>query len=220
MSELADLLSPEDATAGTRDESATQTELLETGSLQRSIEALLFVASESLSIDRLAKLTHATQVEVAATLARIQEDFAERGVVVREIAGGYRFASSPAARDVVEAYLLPPKTNLSPAAMETLAIVAYMQPATKGELEGVRGVNVDSVVSTLLDRRFIAEAGRRETPGRPMTYKTTPEFLESFGLRSLGELPAVELETEMPVPLSLPLAEAAPAAAKTNADEA
>ena len=201
-------------------ETATQTELLETGSLQRSIEALLFVASESLSIERLAKLTHASHVEVAETLAKIQGEFAERGIVVREIAGGYRFASSPAARDVVEAYLLPPKTNLSPAAMETLAIVAYMQPVTKGEIEGVRGVNVDSVVSTLLDRRFIGEAGRRDTPGRPMTYKTTAEFLESFGLRSLGELPSVDLEKELPVALALPLAEAAPPAAKTASDEA
>lgn len=199
---------------------ATQPELLETGSLQRSIEALLFVASESLSIERLAKLTRATHVEVAATLAKIEADFAERGIVVREIAGGYRFASSPAARGVVETYLLPPKTNLSPAAMETLAIVAYMQPVTKGEIESVRGVNVDSVVSTLLDRRFIVEAGRRDTPGRPMTYKTTQEFLESFGLRSLQQLPNVDLEAELPMALSLPLPEATAAAAKTVADEA
>jgi segregation and condensation protein B len=205
--------------AGEAGEAATQPELLETGSLQRSIEALLFVASESLSIDRLAKLTHASHVEVAETLAKIQADFAERGIVVREIAGGYRFASSPAARDVVEAYLLPPKTNLSPAALETLAIVAYMQPVTKAELEGVRGVNVDSVVSTLLDRRFISEAGRRDTPGRPMTFKTTPEFLESFGLRSLAELPRVDLEKEMPVALTLGLPEAADAAANTKPDE-
>jgi segregation and condensation protein B len=201
-------------------DAATQPELLETGSLQRSIEALLFVASESLSIERLVKLTHASHVEVAGTLAKIQADFAERGIVVREIAGGYRFASSPAAREVVEAYLLPPKTNLSPAAMETLAIVAYMQPVTKAEIEGVRGVNVDSVVSTLLDRRFITEAGRRDTPGRPLTYKTTPDFLESFGLRSLGELPNVDLETELPVALTLPLPEPAPAPAKTASDEA
>jgi segregation and condensation protein B len=200
-------------------DAATQPELLETGSLQRSIEALLFVASESLSIERLAKLTRASHVDVARTLAKIQADFGERGIVVREIAGGYRFASSPAARDVVEAYLLPPKTNLSPAAMETLAIVAYMQPVTKGEIEGVRGVNVDSVVSTLLDRRFIAEAGRRDTPGRPMTYKTTPEFLESFGLRSLGELPHIDLETELPLALALPLAEPATVAAKSLVHE-
>ncbi|MGH7756280.1 MAG: SMC-Scp complex subunit ScpB, partial [Vulcanimicrobiaceae bacterium] len=145
-----------------------QPELLETGDLQRSIEALLFVAGESISIERIAKLTGAAHVEVAAALARIGEAYAERGVVLREIAGGYRFASSPAARPVVEAYLLPPKTNLSPAAMETVAIVAYLQPATRAEIEAVRGVNVDSVVATLLDRRFITEAGRRETPGRPM----------------------------------------------------
>ena len=183
-----------------------QTELVETGELRRSLEALLFVAAEALSIDRLATLTGATHVEVAEALARLSEEYAERGVVIREVAGGYRFASSPAVRTVVEAYLLPPKTNLSPAAMETLAIVAYLQPATKAEIEAVRGVNVDSVVATLLDRRFIVEVGRRELPGRPMEYKTTPEFLESFGLRSLSELPPVDLDAEtveLPLPMEL-----------------
>ena len=105
-----------------------QPELIETGELQRSLEALLFVASESLSIDALAKLTGASHVEVAEALQKLSEEYAERGIVVREIAGGYRFASSPAARVVVEAYLLPPKTNLSAPAMESLAIVAYLQP--------------------------------------------------------------------------------------------
>jgi segregation and condensation protein B len=179
-----------------------QPELIETGELQRSLEALLFVASESLSIDALAKLTGASHVEVAEALQKLSEEYAERGIVVREIAGGYRFASSPAARVVVEAYLLPPKTNLSAPAMESLAIVAYLQPVTKGEIEAVRGVNVDSVVSTLLDRRFILEAGRREVVGRPIEYRTTPEFLESFGLRSLAELPPVDLDAET---LELPL---------------
>ena len=125
--------------------------------------------------------------------------------MLREVAGGYRFASSPAARSVVEAYLLPPKTNLSPAAMETLAIVAYTQPVTKADLEAVRGVNVDSVVATLIDRRFIVEAGRREVPGRPIEYRTTADFLESFGLRSLDELPPVDLESqalELPLPIA------------------
>ena len=182
-----------------------QPELLATGDLRRTIEAVLFVAGESLTIERLAKLTGATLVEIAEALAGIGETYAERGVVLREIAGGYRFASAPSARAAVEAYLLPPKTSLSPAAMETLAIVAYLQPATRAEIEAVRGVNVDSVVATLLDRRFIAEAGRRETPGRPMTYKTTPEFLEAFGLRSLAELPLVDLEANLAVELRLPI---------------
>jgi segregation and condensation protein B len=189
-----------------------QTELIETGGLQRSLEALLFVASESLSIDALVKLTEATHVEVAETLQKIAEEYAERGMVLREVAGGYRFATSPAAKAAVEAYLLPAKTNLSPAAMETLAIVAYLQPVTKPEIEGVRGVNVDSVVSTLLDKRFIAEVGRRDVVGRPMEYRTTPEFLESFGLRSLSELPPVDLDAEaleIPLPIATqPVAEA------------
>lgn len=173
-----------------------QTELIETGSLLRSLEALLFVASEALSIDALARLTGAGHVEVAQTLQALAETYAERGIVLREVAGGYRFATSPAARAVVEAYLKPAKTSLSPAAMETLAIVAYLQPATRAEIEAVRGVNVDSVVNTLVDRRFIVEAGRRDVAGRPLEYRTTPEFLESFGLRSLAELPPVDLEAE------------------------
>ncbi len=180
-----------------------QPELIATGELERSIEALLFVAGESLSIDKLARLTQSPHVDVTRALAAIAETYAERGIVLREVAGGYRFASSPAARAVVETYLLPPKTTLSPAAMETLAIIAYLQPATKAEIEAVRGVNVDSVVTTLLDRRFIAEAGRREVVGRPLEFKTTAEFLESFGLRSLTELPRVDFDA--PVELALPM---------------
>ena len=106
-------------------------------------------------------------------------------------------------REVVEAYLLPPKTTLSTPALEALAIVAHMQPVTKGEIEAIRGVNSDSVVSTLLDRGLIAEAGRKDVVGRPMTYKTTPLFLESFGLRSLDDLPQLELEPGQPLELNL-----------------
>ena len=197
-----------------------QTELIETGALQRSLEAVLFVASEALSIDALVKLTDASHVEVAETLQRIAEEYAERGLVLREVAGGYRFSTSPAARAAVEAYLLPAKTNLSPAAMETLAIVAYLQPVTKPEMEAVRGVNVDSVVSTLLDKRFIVEAGRRDVVGRPMEYRTTPEFLESFGLRALSELPPVDLEAEtleIPLPIATQaVAEEEPSASSTR----
>ena len=171
--------------------------------LQRPIEALLFVASEALSIQQLAKLLDEEEAEVAAALARIEAEYGERGIVLREIAGGYRFATSPLARDVVEAYLLPPKTSLSTPAMEALAIVAHVQPVTRGEIESIRGVNSDSVVSTLLDRGFIAEAGRKDVVGRPMQYKTTPFFLESFGLRSLDDLPELELEPGQPLEFPL-----------------
>jgi segregation and condensation protein B len=180
-----------------------QPDLLGTATLQRDIEALLFVASEALSIKELAKLTGAEQSDVTLALQQVDQDFAERGVVLREIAGGYRFASAPAARAAVEAYLLPPKTNLSPAALETLAICAYMQPVTKGEIEGIRGVSADSVIATLVDRRFLTESGRKDVPGRPILYKTTDEFLEAFGLRSLEELPPVDLDSTAPVELAL-----------------
>lgn len=171
--------------------------------LRRPIEALLFVAGEALTIKQLAKLTHAEESHVAATLARLEEELADRGIVVREVAGGYRLATAPEAREVVEAYLLPAKTTLSAPALETLAIVAYQEPVTKSEIEAIRGVASDSVVSTLLDRGLIVDAGRKDVVGRPTLYKTTPEFLESFGLRSLNDLPPAELEPGQPLELEL-----------------
>ncbi len=171
--------------------------------LQRPVEALLFVASEALSIARLAKLLNAQEREIAAVIQRIESDYADRGIVVREVAGGYRFATAPLAREAVEAYLLPPKTSLSTPALEALAIVAHLQPVTRSEIESIRGVNSDSVVSTLLDRALIAEAGRKDVVGRPMQYRTTPFFLESFGLRSLEDLPDLELDPGQPLELDL-----------------
>lgn len=187
--------------------------------LQQPVEALLFVASEPLSIKQIAKLARAEEIEVAATLQQIATDYTDRGIVLREVAGGYRFATSPLARDAVEAYLLPPKTSLSIPALETLAIVAHMQPVTKSEIEAIRGVNSDSVVSTLLDRNLIAEAGRKEVIGRPMQYKTTAFFLESFGLRSLDDLPELELEPGQPLELNLLAPEAGAAEESAAADE-
>jgi segregation and condensation protein B len=187
------------------DEAPVQAELLDTGALQRNIEAVLFVASEALSIKKLATLTGADEPSVTMALQRIDADFAERGIVLREVAGGYRFASAPGARAAVEAYLLPPKTTLSPAALETLAIVAYNEPVTKGQIEEIRGVGADSVIATLLDRRFIMESGRKESPGRPMLYKTTPEFLEAFGLNSLDDLPAVDFDAPQSSQVELPM---------------
>ncbi|HVS46708.1 MAG TPA: SMC-Scp complex subunit ScpB [Verrucomicrobiae bacterium] len=171
--------------------------------IRRPIEALLFVAGEPLTIKQIVKLTRASDIAVATALARIGEDYNDRGVVLRQIGGGYRFASAPMARDVVEAYLLPPKSNLSTPALEALAIVAHRQPVTKGEIESIRGVNSDSVVSTLLDRGLIVEGPRKDVIGRPMTYKTTTLFLESFGLHSLEDLPELELEPGQPLELDL-----------------
>jgi segregation and condensation protein B len=186
-----------------------QPELVETGELRRKIEALLFVASEALSIKKIAQLCGAEEMEVTTALAEIEGEYAERGIVVRKIAGGFRFATAASTREVVETYLLPPKTTLSPAALESLAIVAYNEhlegmPTTKADIESVRGVSADSVVQTLLERGFIEESGRKEVPGRPILYKTTAEFLEAFGLVSLDELPKIDFGTQAPE-LSLPI---------------
>ena len=186
-----------------------QAELIETGGLRRSLEALLFVASEALTIKQLAKLTGAEEIEVTRAIAEIEGEYAERGIVVRKVAGGYRFATAPSTREVVETYLLPPKTTLSPAALETLAIVAYNEhlegmPTTKAEIEAIRGVSADSVIATLLERGFIAESGRKDVVGRPILYRTTSEFLEAFGLLSLEDLPNVDLGSQA-VELSLPM---------------
>ncbi len=180
--------------------------------VQAPIEALLFVASEALDAKRIAKLTGEDERAVALALQTLEERYSNGGVVLRQVAGGYRFATASNVRDVVEAYLLPPKTTLSTPALEALAIVAHMQPVTKGEVEAIRGVNSDSVTSTLLDRGLIAEAGRKDVVGRPMTYKTTSLFLESFGLRSLDDLPQLELEPGQPLELNLILPPAAPEA--------
>lgn len=168
-----------------------------------AVEALLFVASEPLETKRIAKLTGEDEKAVALAVQQLEEHYSNGGIVLREVAGGYRFATSSAVRDVVEAYLLPPKTSLSTPALEALAIVAHMQPVTKSEIEAIRGVNSDSVVNTLIDRGLVAEAGRKDVVGRPMTYKTSSLFLESFGLNSLDDLPQLELEPGQPLELNL-----------------
>lgn len=168
-----------------------------------AVEALLFVASEPLETKRIAKLTGEDERAVALAVQQLEERYSNGGIVLRNVAGGYRLATASDVRDVVEAYLLPPKTSLSTPALEALAIVAHMQPVTKSEIEAIRGVNSDSVVATLLDRGLIAEAGRKDVVGRPMTYKSTALFLESFGLNSLDDLPQLELEPGAPLELNL-----------------
>jgi segregation and condensation protein B len=189
--------------------------------VEGAIEALLFVASEPLEAKRIAKLTGEDERAIALALQTLEERYSEGGIVLRHIAGGYRFATSSAVRDVVEAYLLPPKTSLSTPALETLAIVANLQPVTKSEIEAIRGVNSDSVVNTLLERGMILEAGRKDVVGRPMTYKTTAQFLESFGLNSLDDLPQMELEPGQPLELNLilPQVKEEPASADTPSDD-
>ena len=126
-----------------------------------------------------------------AALKEIVASFEGRGISLREVAGGWRLATDPQCREDVERYLLPPKTHMSQASLETLSIIAYLQPVTRAEIESLRGVNVDGVMQTLEERRLIKELGRKDTVGRPIIYGTTDLFLEAFGLRALDELPAL-----------------------------
>ena len=158
-------------------------------SLRSRIESVLFVASEPVTEKELCAATGADAPSVRDALTELSRDREHSGVALREVGGGFRLATNPDCRDDVERYLLPPRTSMSPASLETLSIVAYLQPVTRAEIESIRGVNVDGVMATLEERRFIKELGRKEAVGRPIIYGTTEFFLEAFGLKAVDELP-------------------------------
>jgi segregation and condensation protein B len=167
--------------------------------LARVIEALLFLASDPVGVDELAEATGESAGSVAAALAELGAECApgRRGLVLRELAGGYTLASDPIAEDAARTLLAKPRlATLTPAQLETLAIVAYLAPVSRPEIARIRGVNADSPVASLLDRGLIEEGGRSQFGA--VTYRTTTLFLKLFGLQGLGELP--ELSRWDPTP--------------------
>ena len=163
--------------------------------LQRAIEAILFAAGERLEVARLAAaLEEDPELIIAATdeLADLYA-FERRGILILKLDNGYQMVSSGEMADFVTKALetrKPPK--LSSSQLEALTIIAYYQPATKAMVEQIRGVDSSYSISALLNKRLIEEAGRLNVPGRPIQYRTTPDFLRTFGLSSLEELPAIE----------------------------
>jgi segregation and condensation protein B len=160
--------------------------------LARIVEALLFLSSDPLEAQELAQVTGAGDEELAAALRELAAAYApgERGLLLREVAGGYTLASDPIAEDAARALLAKPRlATLTPAQLETLAIVAYLQPVSRPEIARIRGVNADSPVASLLDRNLIEEAGR--SPFGAVLYRTTPLFLKLFGVDSPAALPDV-----------------------------
>jgi segregation and condensation protein B len=160
--------------------------------LARMIEALLFLSSEPVDAGELAEATGAGEQDVAAALAELEAAFApgERGILLRRLAGGYTFSSDPAAEDAARALLAKPRlATLTPAQLETLAIVAYLGAVSRPEIARIRGVNADSPVASLLDRGLIEESGRSQFGA--VTYRTTTLFLKLFGLQGLEELPDI-----------------------------
>ena len=160
----------------------------------RALEALLFVSDEPVTSVVLAQALGIERREVDALCEELAAAYEERGagITLRNVAGGWRLTTHPDAAPVVEQYVLASRhVRLTKAALETLAIVAYKQPVTRHQISGVRGVNSEGVLRALVDRGLVAEVGREETPGRPVLYGTTPEFLERLGLASLSSLPSL-----------------------------
>jgi segregation and condensation protein B len=169
--------------------------------LRSILESLLFAADGPLSVDRLRSAIggDVERKEVAQALKELQEEYEtqQRGVRLLEVANGFQLRTPREHAEYVK-NLVPVKTaRMSRANLETLAIVAYKQPITKAEIEDIRGVNVDGVVSTLLERRLIRIVARKDVPGKPFLYGTTKEFLETFNLKDLSGLPTLKEMEEM-----------------------
>jgi len=164
----------------------------EQAQLARTVEALLFLASDSLPVSELAEATQASEQEVAGAIAQLQLRYApgESGIRLRELAGGWTFTSDPASEEAARRLFSRTRlAALTPAQAETLAIVSYLQPVSRPEITRIRGVSADSATATLLDRELIEEAGHSQFGA--VLYRTTSQFLKLFGLRSLDELPDV-----------------------------
>lgn len=168
---------------------------MEQEQLQRAIEAILFAAGERIEISRLAAVleTDARQIERAADALADALAFERRGIRILKLDKGYQMVSSGEMADYITAALetrKPPK--LSASQLEALTIIAYYQPATKAMVEQIRGVDSSYSIGALLNKKLIEDAGRLNVPGRPIVYRTTPNFLRTFGLSSLEELPEIE----------------------------
>ncbi|AEH44280.1 chromosome segregation and condensation protein, ScpB [Thermodesulfatator indicus DSM 15286] len=161
--------------------------------LERALEAVFLAAGRVVTIKELLKIfPDANQKELKEALNSLKTFYENRGFVLREVAGGFRFETkeefAPLLRRLV--FGAPPK--LSRAALETLAIIAYKQPITKAEIESIRGVDSSGAIKNLMEKGLVKICGRKDVPGKPLLYGTTPKFLEIFGLKDLSELPKMK----------------------------
>ncbi len=169
----------------------------EDGRIQARIEALLFVALAPVSVHQLAAALDLNPKVVDEELKALEQRYLQGGLRLQQHGNGYQLTTAPELAADVERFLkLESAARLSQAALEVLAIVSYKQPITRPQIDAIRGVNSDSSLRTLLRHGLIQETGRSSGPGRPILYETSPEFLQYFGLRSLGELPPLALEDE------------------------
>ena len=164
--------------------------------MQAALEAIIYAADEPATIEQISKALGVEKTEARAGLdllvASYQTD--DRGIEVRKVAGGWKFYTKPQHHDVVRRFVksLQPPIRLTMPALETLAVIAYKQPATVPEINEIRGVHVGGVIKTLLEKRLITTAGRKAVIGRPILYRTSKQFLMRFGLSDLEELPSLK----------------------------
>ena len=201
---------------------------MERDQLKSILESLLFASEGPLTVARLGEVIDGVErKEIAAALAEMQSEYdaAGRGFRLSEVAGGYQLRTARENADWVKKLYRDRPARMSKATLETLAIIAYKQPITRAEMEAIRGVDVDGVVATLLDRRLIRIVARKDVPGRPFLYGTTPEFLQLFNLKDLSQLPTLKEMEEMTLPAELAECEGAEIPAgdesgeKASADE-
>jgi len=165
--------------------------------LKALIEAIVYVAPEPVSLDAITKSLEGEERErVKAKIDELIQEFErpEHGIEIRQVAGGYRFSSKPEHHEVLRKFVkgLKPLMRLSKPALETLAVIAYRQPVTLPEVEEIRAVDCGGVIHTLLERKLVVTAGRKNVVGRPILYRTSKEFLVHFGLKDVGELPSLK----------------------------
>lgn len=152
-----------------------------------ALEALLFAAGEPITKEQIAEFMDTGIIEVSDLLRKLDKELRGRGIILREVANGWQLSTRPEYFPIVEKLSETFTQKLSTAMMETLSIIAFMQPVTRVEIEEIRGVNVDRAISKLSELEFIEEVGRKSVLGRPILYGTTENFLRAFGIKSLKE---------------------------------
>ena len=176
-------------------------------SLQERLEALLFVADHPVTVGDLSNALQETSRKVMQALEALEIKFATRGIRLQKHRSGYQLTTAPdVAADIERLLNLEDISSISRAALEALAIIAYQQPVTRPLIDSIRGVNSDSVLKTLLRHGLIEESGRSISPGRPILYSTTSEFLQHFGLSAIKELPPLDPDLMAEIPASEPRA--------------
>jgi segregation and condensation protein B len=176
---------------------------MERDEVKSIVESLLFVAEGPLTLQRFGEVLDGVDKQtIQAVLQALQEEYEaqNRGLRLVEVAGGYQMRTAKDNADWVKKFLGGRPARMGKATLETLAIIAYRQPITKAEIEAIRGVDVDGVISTLLERNLIRAVARKDVPGRPFLYGTTPEFLQLFKLRDLTHLPTLKEMEEISLP--------------------